>query len=51
MIDRVEKRFAIKPTRLIGDMAYGAAELLGWMVNDKAIEPHVPAVGQDSTHR
>jgi transposase len=42
MIERVEKRFAIKPTRLIGDMAYGAAELLGWMVNDKAIEPHVP---------
>jgi transposase len=42
MIDRVEQRFAIKPTRLIGDMAYGAAELVGWMVNDKAIEPHVP---------
>jgi transposase len=42
MIDRVEKRFAIKPNRLIGDMAYGAADLLGWMVNDKAIEPHVP---------
>ncbi len=42
MIDRVEKRFAIKPTRLIGDMAYGAADLLGWMVNDKEIEPHVP---------
>ena len=42
MIDRVERRFALKPTRLIGDMAYGAAELLGWMVNDKAIEPHVP---------
>ena len=42
MIDRVERRFAIRPTRLIGDMAYGAAELLGWMVNDKAIEPHVP---------
>jgi transposase len=42
MIDRVERRFALKPTRLIGDMAYGSAELLGWMVNDKAIEPHVP---------
>jgi transposase len=42
MIDRVEDRFAIKPNRLIGDMAYGAADLLAWMVNDKAIEPHVP---------
>ena len=42
MIDRVEERFAIKPTRLIGDMSYGTAELLAWMVNDKGIEPHVP---------
>jgi transposase len=49
MIDRVERRFAVKPTRLIGDMAYGAAELLGWMVNDKAIEPHVPV--WDKTQR
>src|ERR1700722_2056009 len=45
MVDRVERRFAIKPTRLIGDMAYGTAELLAWMINDKAIEPHVPVWG------
>jgi transposase len=49
MIDRVEHRFAIKPNRLIGDMAYSAAELLSWMVNDKAIEPHVPV--WDKTQR
>ena len=49
MIDRVEQRFDIKPTRLIGDMAYGNAELLGWMVNDKFIEPHVPV--WDKTQR
>ena len=31
MIDRVEERFGIKPERLIGDMAYGSAEMLaGW---------------------
>jgi transposase len=42
MIDRVQERFEIKPKRLIGDMAYGAAALLGWIVSDKAIEPHVP---------
>jgi hypothetical protein len=42
MIERVEERFDLKPARLIGDMAYGNAELLGWMVNDKGIEPHVP---------
>ena len=42
MIDRVEARFDMKPTRLVGDTAYGAAEILGWMVNERAIEPHVP---------
>jgi len=42
MIERVEERFDLKPERLILDMAYGNAELLGWMVNDKGIAPHVP---------
>ena len=42
MVDRVEQRFDIKPTHLIGDTAYGTAEMLGWMVDEKAIEPHVP---------
>ena len=32
----------MKPQRLVGDMAYGAGEMLDWMVNDKGIEPHVP---------
>ena len=49
MIDRVEQRFDIKPTRLIGDMAYGTAEMLGWMVDEKTIEPHVPV--WDKTER
>jgi transposase len=42
MIERVEQRFTIKTKKLIGDTAYGAAEFLGWMVEDKGIEPHVP---------
>ena len=42
MIERVEDRFAMKTKKLIGDTAYGAAEFLGWMVNEKNIEPHVP---------
>jgi transposase len=49
MINRVERRFEMKPTHLIGDMAYGAAELLDWMVNDKGIKPHVPV--WDKTQR
>ena len=42
MIDRVEERFGIKPKRLIGDTAYGTAQMLAWMVEEKDIEPHVP---------
>ena len=49
MIERVEERFDLKPERLIGDMAYGTAPMLGWMVEDKEIEPHVPV--WDKTER
>jgi transposase len=42
MIDRVEDRFDLKPQRLIADTAYGTAPMLAWMVDEKAIEPHVP---------
>jgi hypothetical protein len=30
MIDRTEACFGLKPQRLCGDIAYGAAEILGW---------------------
>lgn len=49
MVDRVEERFELKPERLIADMAYGTAPMLGWMVEEKAIEPHVPV--WDKTER
>ena len=42
MIERVEKRFDLKPKRLVGDTAYGAAPMLNWIVKDKQIEPHIP---------
>jgi transposase len=42
MIDRVERRFGMKPKRLIGDTAYGTAEFLAWLVGEKRVEPHVP---------
>jgi transposase len=42
MIDRVEDRFGVAPKRLIGDTAYGTAEMVAWMIEEKAIEPHVP---------
>ena len=42
MVDRVESRFDLKPQRLIADTAYGTAPILGWMVEQKGIEPHIP---------
>ena len=42
MFERVEHRFGIRPTQLIGDTAYGTAPMLGWLVNDKQIAPHIP---------
>jgi transposase len=44
MIDRVEERFDLKPKRLIGDTAYGTGPMLGWLVNEKQIEPHIPVL-------
>jgi len=49
MIERVEERFDLKPNRLIGDTAYGTAPMLGWLVQDKQIEPHIPV--WDKTER
>jgi len=42
MVERVEANFELTPQRLIGDTAYGTAPMLGWMVEDKGVEPHVP---------
>ncbi|MFQ6007206.1 MAG: transposase [Woeseia sp.] len=42
MIERVKDRFGLEAKKLIGDTAYGTAEFLAWMVNEKQIEPHVP---------
>ena len=41
MIARTEERFGLKPQRLAGDTAYGSAEILNWIVNEKNIAPHV----------
>ena len=44
MIDRAMDRFGLYPARLAGDTAYGAAEMLGWLVEDQGIEPHIPVI-------
>ncbi len=42
MLERVEERFDLKPKRLAADTAYGSAALLGWLVEEKEILPHIP---------
>jgi hypothetical protein len=42
MIDRAEKRFGLYPEKLAADRAYGSAEMLGWLVHERGIEPHIP---------
>jgi len=44
MIERTEDRFGIRPDWLAADTAYGSAENLAWLVNEKGIAPHVPVI-------
>jgi transposase len=41
MLDRVMRRFGLRPQRLAGDTVYGVARLLKWLM-DRKIAPHVP---------
>jgi transposase len=41
MIERSLERFDLYPARLLGDSGYGSAEMLGWLVYEHGIEPHV----------
>src|SRR5262244_1817443 len=41
MIERSMERFDLYPARLMGDSAYGSGEMLGWLVYEHGIEPHV----------
>ncbi|MEO1420973.1 MAG: IS1182 family transposase, partial [Pseudomonadota bacterium] len=44
MIDRVRDRFDLWPERLIADTAYDSGEMLGWLVEERSIEPHIPVI-------
>jgi len=41
MLDRAAERFDAHPARLVADAGYGSAEMLGWLVDERGIEPHV----------
>ena len=42
MSGRSRERFDLYPARLAGDSGYGSAALLGWLVHEQGIEPHIP---------
>src|SRR5436305_3255210 len=42
MIERSLEHFDLDHERLIGDITYGSAEMLNWLVHDRGIEPHIP---------
>jgi len=42
MVERSLEGFDLYPARLIGDTAYGTAEMLNWLVDEHGIEPHIP---------
>jgi hypothetical protein len=42
MIESTEGRFDLKPNFLAADTAYGSAETLNWVINQRKIAPHIP---------
>src|SRR5256885_10271583 len=46
MIERSLEGFALDPVRLIGDTAYGSAEMLNWPAHDTWVRPRHPAFAQ-----
>jgi transposase len=49
MVDRVGRRFNLRPQRLAGDTVYGAVRLLKWLTARK-ITPHVPVWDKSERH-
>lgn len=41
MLDRTADQFDLAPSRLVADASYGSAEMLGWLVDERGIEPYV----------
>ena len=41
MLDRTAEQFDVSPSRLVADAGYGSAEMIGWLVDERGIEPHV----------
>jgi len=42
MLTRTAETFGLWPERLAADTGYGSAAMLGWLVYERGIEPHIP---------
>jgi transposase len=49
MLVRTAERFDLHPERMAADTAYGSADMLGWLVKEQKVEPHIPVI--DKTER
>ena len=47
MIERSMERFDLYPARVMGDSAYGSAEMLGWLVHEHGMKTEI---AQRSAH-
>ena len=50
MIDRTADRFGLRPERLARDTAYGSAQMLNWLVEERNIAPHIPVIDKSARH-
>jgi transposase len=50
MIERTAQQFGVEPERLAADTGYGSAEMLGWLVHERGIEPHIPVFDKSARH-
>ena len=44
MLDRTAEQFDLTPSRLVADGGYGSAEMVGWLVDERGIEPNVKLI-------
>jgi transposase len=41
MLDRTAERLDVTPSRLVADAGYGSADMVGWLVDERGVEPHM----------
>jgi hypothetical protein len=44
MLDRTAEHFDLTPSRLVADGGYGSGDMVGWLADERGIEPHVKLI-------